>query len=264
MGAKEAQPRRGKASDAIVPCLEYTIQYESLVPRLPLPKMVLTVHHLRRSQSERIVWLCEELHLDYELKGYDRAPMLAPAEVKSLHPQGYAPVITDGDVTLAESGAIMEYILVKYGKGKLVVPPEGKNYTDYLYWLYFANGTLQLSVGRNMFMCMAQTPADNSMMKAAVSRREHAVGLVDDRLKDNEWLAGKEITAADIMTVVSLTTMRLFMPYSLESYPNVLAYLKRVGARAEYKRAMAKGDPGLEPVLGAEAPEPFTGGNVEL
>ena len=226
--------------------------------------MVLTVHHLRRSQSERIVWLCEELHLDYELKGYDRAPILAPPELKSLHLQGGAPVITDGDVTLAESGAIMEYILVKYGKGKLVVSPEGKNYADYLYWLYYANGTLQATVSRNLFMRLAQTPADNSMMKAAVSRREHAIGLVDDRLKDNEWLAGKEITAADIMTVVSLTTMRLFMPYSLESYPNVLAYLKKVGARAEYKRAMAKGDPGMEPVLGAEAPEPLTGENVKL
>lgn len=217
--------------------------------------MVLTVHHLGRSQSERIVWLCEELGLDYRLKVYDRSPLLAPPELKKLHPLETAPIITDGDVTLAESGAIMEYILVKYGEGKLVVGPEEKNYADYLYWLHFANGTLQLSVSRNMFLRMAQLPAENQVRGAAVSRREHAIGLINDRLKDNEWLAGKEFTAADIMTVVSLTTMRLFMPYSLESYPNVIAYLKRVGAREGYKRAMAKGDPGLAPVLGAEAPK---------
>lgn len=219
--------------------------------------MVLTVHHLGRSQSERIVWLCEELGLDYQLKVYDRSPLLAPPEFKKLHPLGTAPTITDGDVTLAESGAVMEYILVKYGKGKLVVGPEEKNYADYLYWLYFANGTLQLSVSRNMFLRMAQLPADNQVMEAVVSRREHAIGLINDRLKDNEWLAGTEFTAADIMTVVSFTTMRLFMPYSLESYPNIIAYLKRVGARDGYKRAMAKGDPGLEPPLGAEAPKPL-------
>lgn len=219
--------------------------------------MVLTVHHLGRSQSERIVWLCEELDLEYKLRVYDRSPLLAPLELKKLHPLETAPIITDGNVTLAESMAIMEYILVKYGKGKLVVGPEEKNYADYLYWLHFANGTLQLSVSRNMFLRMAQVPADNQAMGAVVSRREHALRLVNDRLKDSEWLAGKDFTAADIMTVVSLTTMRLFMPYSLESYPNVIAYLKRVGDREAYKRAMAKGDPGLEPVLGAEAPKPL-------
>ena len=219
--------------------------------------MVLTVHHLGRSQSERIVWLCEELGLDYELKVYNRSPMLAPPELKKLHPSQGAPVITDGDVTLAESGAITEYILVKYGKGKLAVGPEEKNYADYLYWLHFANGTLQNAVSRNMFMRMAQVPADNQIMGAVASRREHAIGLINDRLKDNEWLAGKDFTAADTMTVVSLTTMRLFMPYSLESYPNVVAYLKRVGSRPGYKRAMEKGDPGLEPVLSAEPPKPL-------
>ena len=219
--------------------------------------MVLTVHHLGRSQSERIVWLCEELGLDYELKVYDRSPLLAPPELKKLHPLGTAPVITDGDVTLGESGAIVEYILVKYGKGRLVVGPEEKNYADYLYWLHFANGTLQLSMSRNMLMRVAQLPADNQALGFAVSRREHAISLVNERLKDNEWLAGTEFTAADIMNVVSLTTIRLFVPYSLETYPNVIAYLKRVGAREGYKRAMAKGDPGFEPVLGVEAPKPM-------
>lgn len=217
--------------------------------------MVLTVHHLGRSQSERIVWLCEELAIDYDLKVYDRSPLYAPPELKKLHPLEAAPIITDGDVTLGESGAIMEYILVKFGEGKLVVGPAEKNYADYLFWLHFANGTLQPSMSRNMFMRFAQLPADNQIMKAAVSRREHAIGLINTRLKDNDWLAGTEFTAADIMTVVSLTTIRLFMPYNLESYPNVITYLKRVGARPAYKQAMAKGDPGFEPLLGVEAPK---------
>ena len=220
--------------------------------------MVLTVHHLVRSQSERIVWLCEELGLDYELKVYERCPILGPPELKTLHASGTAPLITDGDITLGESGAIAEYILVKYGKGKLVVTPDDEeDYAEYLFWLHFANGTLQLCVSRNMFLSMAQVPAENQIMASAVSRREHAVGLINERLKDNEWLAGSKFTAADVMSVVSLTTMRLFMPYSLEPYPNVVSYLKRVSMREGYKRAMAKGDPGLEPVLGAEAPKPL-------
>ena len=219
--------------------------------------MVLTVHHLARSQSERIVWLCEELGLDYELRVYARSPVLAPPELKKLHPSGTAPVITDGDVTLGESMAIAEYILCKYGEGKLAIGPEEKGYADYLYWLHFANGTLQLSVSRNMFMRLAQVPAENPAMGMAVGRRERAVGLVEERLGANEWLAGTKFTAADVMTVVSLTTMRLFMPFGLEAYPNVVAYLERVGKREGYKRAMAKGDPGFAPVLGAEAPKPL-------
>ena len=219
--------------------------------------MVLTVHHLTRSQSERIVWLCEELGIDYELKVYDRCPILAPPELKKLHPLESAPVITDGDVTLAESGAITEYILGKYGKGNLVVGPDEKDYADYVFWLHFAPGTLQPVVSRNLFLQLAQVPADNQIMTTTVAKREQAVGMLNERLKDNEWLAGTKFTAADVMTVISLTTFRLWMSYSLEPYPNVISYLKRVGARDGYQRAMAKGDPGLEPVLGAEAPKPL-------
>ena len=251
------QPHHLSLSLQYVPKVHFTDPSTNFPQLLHVRKMVLTVHHLARSQSERIVWLCEELGLDYELKVYDRSPILAPPELKKLHPSGSAPVITDGHVTLSESSAIAEYILVKYGKGKLVVGPNDRDYADYLFWLHFANCTLQSSVSRNMFMRMAQVPADNQIMGAVVERREHAIDLINERLKDNEWLAGTKFTAADVMTVVSLTTMRLFMPYSLEPYPNVLSYLKRVGAREGYKRAMAKGDPGLEPVLGAKAPKPL-------
>ena len=103
---------------------------------------MLTVHHLGVSQSERIVWLMEELGVPYELKRYDRDPTtrLAPAEYKALHPMGTAPIITDGDVVLPESGAIIEYVIGKYGEGRLAVKPDAANFADYVFWLHFANG----------------------------------------------------------------------------------------------------------------------------
>lgn len=95
---------------------------------------MLTVHHLQISQSERIVWLCEELEIPYTLKLYQRAPFLAPPELKALHPMGAAPVITDGPITLAESPACVEYIIQKHGSGRLMLPPSHPDYADYLYW----------------------------------------------------------------------------------------------------------------------------------
>jgi len=96
--------------------------------------MTLKVHHLTVSQSERVVWLCEELGIDYELIVHERAPIFAPQELKALHPTGAAPVIQDGDVTIAESAACVEYICQKHGGGRFIVKPTEKNYADYLYW----------------------------------------------------------------------------------------------------------------------------------
>ncbi|MGI4861548.1 MAG: glutathione S-transferase, partial [Janthinobacterium lividum] len=112
---------------------------------------MLTIHHLGISQSERIIWLCEELELPYELKRYARDPVtiLAPPELKALHPLGTAPIITDGPLVLAESGAIIEYILAKHGDGRLAPAPGAPEFADYLYWFHFANGTLQPAMARN-------------------------------------------------------------------------------------------------------------------
>jgi glutathione S-transferase len=103
---------------------------------------MLTVHHLGISQSERIVWLCEELEIPYRLERYDRegGRGRAPAAYKALHPAGTAPVITDGDVVLAESGAIVEYIIQEHGNGRLSVAKGQPNFADYLFWFHFANG----------------------------------------------------------------------------------------------------------------------------
>src|SRR5215475_8291580 len=105
---------------------------------------MFTIHHLGKSQSERIIWLCEELEIPYKLKRYtrDAVTMLAPADYKALHPMGTAPVITDGDVVLAESGAVMAYIIGKYGQGRLAVGPGEANFADYLFWFHFANGSM--------------------------------------------------------------------------------------------------------------------------
>jgi glutathione S-transferase len=212
---------------------------------------MLTVHHLGKSQSERIVWLCEELGLPYELRIHDRDPVtrLAQADYKALHPIGSAPVIRDGDVVLAESGAIVEYIAAKYGKGRLVLLPDHPDYAQFVYWLHFANGTLQPAMGRNMILGRLNLPADNPMLRAMKSRLDLALDLVEQRLAKAEWFAGREFTTADIMIVFSLTTMRLFLPLDLKPYPAILAYLQRVGKRDAYRRAMAKGDPGMEPLL---------------
>ena len=212
---------------------------------------MLTVHHLGRSQSERVVWLCEELELDYELRVYDRdkVTILAPPELKALHPIGAAPLLTDGGPVLAESGAIVEYILAKYGQGRLAPGPDAPNFADYLHWFHFANGTLTPAMGRSLVLRRLKLPADNPVLGAAEGRLVRALRYVEARLGEVPYLAGPELSAADIMTVFSLTTMRLFVPIDLTPYPNILAYLQRIGAGEGYRRAMEKGDPGFAPML---------------
>lgn len=210
---------------------------------------MITVHHLGISQSERIVWLCEELELPYALKLYARDPVtrLAPAAYKALHPCEMAPVIQDGDLVLAESGAIVDYILGRYGEGRLAVPPAAANFPDYLYWFHYANGSLVASA---MGLLVAARLGASEEQRAQVGRRaDTAHAIVEARLGEAPWLAGDAFTAADIMLVFGLTTMRVFVPRDLTSYPNILAYLQRVGARPGFQRAMAKGDPGMVPLL---------------
>jgi glutathione S-transferase len=211
---------------------------------------MLTVHHLGKSQSERIVWLCEELEIPYELKhtARDAKTMLAPPEYKALHPIGAAPVITDGDLVLAESGAIVEYIMAKYGKGRLTVAPSDPAFAQFLYWFHFANGTLQAAMGRLMLLNRAKLADDNPVLAASRARVDRAFDLVDARAREAEYLAGT-FTTADIMMGFSLTTMRYFQPYNLARCPNVVNYLARIGARPAYKRAMEKGDPGMALLL---------------
>ena len=212
---------------------------------------MLTVHHLGKSQSERIVWLCEELDIPYELKRYARDPVtiLAPADYKTLHPIGAAPVITEGELVLAESGAVVDYILAKYGNGRLALDPGHPDFAAFLYWFHFVNGTLQANMGRNMILNRLNLADDNPVLAATRARVDRAFDLVDARAREAEYLAGTEFTAADIMMGFSLTTMRYFLPYDLARCPNILGYLARIGGRPAYRRAMEKGDPGMALLL---------------
>ncbi len=212
---------------------------------------MLTIHHLGKSQSERIIWLCEELGVPYELKHYvrDAVTNLSPPELRALHPLGAAPVLTDGDLVLAESGAITDYIIAKHGGGRLTLAPTHPDFAEYLYWLHFANGNLQPNMGRNMVLRRLDLPADNAVLVATRGRLDRALGLIDARLADALFLAGAGLTAADIMMVFSLTTMRYFMPVDLRPYANITAYLGRIGEREAYRRAMRRGDPGMALLL---------------
>jgi glutathione S-transferase len=210
---------------------------------------MLTVHHLGKSQSERIVWLCEELGIPYELKCYARAPLLAPPDYKALHPIGTAPVITDGDLVLGESGAIVDYIIARYGSGRLALTQDHPDFAQYLYWLHFANGTLQANMGRNMILNRLKLAGDDPVLVAATGRLNRSFDLVEARTKEAQYFAGDEFTAADIMMGFSLTTMRYFLPFDLAPYPSLRAYLQRIGSRPAYQRAMQKGDPGMALLL---------------
>lgn len=205
---------------------------------------MLTVHHLGVSQSERIVWLCEELEIPYELKLYKRLPtMMGPPEYKALHPLGTAPIITDGALALAESGAIIEYIVHKYGGGRLIPKPSDKGWTDYLYWFHFGNGTLMPTLMRGMLMAFAGLPADNPMLKFTNARRDELIDMMDQRLREADYFAGAELTAADILNVFTFTTGRAFMPIDFAERPGIARYLDRIKARPAYQRAMAKAEP---------------------
>lgn len=212
---------------------------------------MLIVHHLGRSQSERIVWLCEELGIPYELKRYERDPAtrLAPPQYKALHPIGTAPVIADGDVVLSESGAVMEYIIARHGNGRLARRPGEAGYEQYLYWFHYANGSFQALLHRTLLVHRVEPPADHRVVLDLKARLGVALGFLERRLGEADYLAGSELSAADIMLVFSLTTMRGFTPYDLKPYPGILAYLSRIGARAAYQRAMRKGDPGMKLLL---------------
>ena len=123
------------------------------------------------------------------------------------------------------------------------------DFAQFLYWFHFANGTLQPATGRSMILSGLQLPDDNAMLRAMKGRLDLALGLLETRLAKVSYLAGEEFTAADIMTVFSLSTMRLFLPFDLSPYAAIRAHLERIGGRDAYRRAMKKGDPDMAPLL---------------
>jgi glutathione S-transferase len=210
---------------------------------------MLTVHHLGISQSERIVWLCEELGIDYAFKRYDRRAdnRLAPDEYKALHPMGIAPVITDGSLVLGESGAICDYICAKYGDGRLTPKPNDPDFADHLFWFHWSNGTFMTTL--MMQLVLAGGGEGNPASVFVNDRSQRGWAMVEKRLGEAQFFGGNNLTTADIMMVYCLTTSRAFRNITIEGFPNLRAYLARIGARPAYQRAMAKAEPGMAPML---------------
>lgn len=212
---------------------------------------MITLHHLGVSQSERILWLLEELGQPYELIRYTRAASgAAPAEYKALSPTEQAPVIEDGPLRLAESAAIVEYLLATYGNGRLRVHPGEPGYADYLFWFHFGNSSMMPGeMGRLIVSRLGEAAAASDFGKRMIARADHPFTLAERRLAEAAYFAGDQFSAADIMMVFPMTTMRTYTGRDLSCYPNLLAYLARIGARPAYQRAMQAGDPGMTPML---------------
>lgn len=216
---------------------------------------MLTVHHLNNSRSQRILWLLEELGLPYEVKRYERdaQTMLAPPALRQVHPLGKSPVLTDGANTVAESGAIIEYLLSRHGGGRLR-PPEG---TDerlrFTYWLHFAEGSamppllLKLVFGRVQSAPMpffvkpiARGIAKNVLSRFVEPNLKAQLDFMEAELSQRDWFAGPEFSAADIQMSFPLeaATSRGGLD---GSRPRLKAFLERIHARPAYRRALEKG-----------------------
>tara|TARA_R110000823_G_scaffold47903_9_gene121830 strand:+ start:17183 stop:17827 length:645 start_codon:yes stop_codon:yes gene_type:complete len=210
---------------------------------------MITVHHLGVSQSDRIVWLLEELELPYELKWYDRGEdFLAPPEYRALHPVGTAPIITDGDLVMAESTAIVEYISQRYGGGRLSVPVADENYPHYLFWMQFNNNLQSVLFIKVAVQSTGVELDDDNLMLITTRRREEGLyRALEERLGESPYLGGPEFSCADIMSAFNLTSLAMLGARAIdESLPNTLAYVERVTARPAYKKAMEIAGPAAQ------------------
>ncbi|MBM3569944.1 MAG: glutathione S-transferase family protein [Alphaproteobacteria bacterium] len=209
---------------------------------------MIVIHHLGASQSDRVVWLMEELGLPYELKWYNRkADRLAPDEYLALHPAATAPVIQDGDRTLVESAAIVEYICHRYAGGRFTVGPSRPEYYDYLYWMHFNNNLLGLFFGKLALRGNPEGP-DAQRVAGLIQRRENGYFRhLEQTLGKTPYLAGAEFTCADIMTMFVLTNLAIGLARKFDDLPNTQAYMKRIAARPAYAKAMAIAGPKATP-----------------
>lgn len=204
---------------------------------------MITIYHLGVSQSDRIVWLMEELGLPYQLEWYDRGPdRLAPPEYIALHPAAMAPVIRDGDLVLAESTAIVQYLAHKYGGGRLTVAPNTAHYADYLYWLQFNNNVLT-----GFFVKSALKAAgghDGGIIGRIAQRRSDGLfEQMDRHLATNAYLAGDEFTLADLMSGFAVTSLPVVSGQSLDGLKNIQLYVQKLTQRPAWIKAMALAGP---------------------
>jgi glutathione S-transferase len=216
---------------------------------------MITVHHLNNSRSQRVLWLLEELGVEYRIQRYERDPktMLAPPALRTVHPLGKSPVITDGGRTIAESGAIIDYLVEQYGKGRLIPPAGTGERLRYTYWLHYAEGTLMpLMVMSLVFNRVERAPWPVRPIAKLISgqvRRgylrpniEANLDFLESELGKSTWFAGDDLTAADVQMSFALEAAAARGGLD-QSRPKLAAFLERVRARAAYQRAQEKGGP---------------------
>ena len=214
---------------------------------------MITVHHLNNSRSQRVLWLLEELGCEYRLVKYRRDPhtLLAPPELRRIHPLGKSPVVSDGVHTLAESGAIVEYLIDRYGNGRLRPPPGSAEHLRYTYWLHYAEGSaMPLLLLKLVFLRLPRPvpvllrPIVRSVAQRAQQRlidpqlRTH-IDYWESELGRSTWFAGEELTGADVQMSFPLEAAAARAGIALG--PRVGQFLERVHARPAYRRALAAG-----------------------
>lgn len=218
---------------------------------------MITVHHLEHSRSQRVLWLLEELELPYEIKHYKRDPKtnLAPSELKRVHPLGKSPVISDGNRVVAESGAIIEYLVERHGNGRLAPPPGSEERLRWSYWLHFAEGTAMppllftlvcdkvKSAPMPFFVKpIARGIADKVMDGFVTPNLKSQLDFMEAELGKHKWFAGNEFSAADVQMSFPLEAAAQRAGLN-ESRPKLMGFLKRIHARPAYRRALERGGP---------------------
>lgn len=218
---------------------------------------MITVHHLENSRSQRVLWLLEELGVAYEVKRYARDPktMLAPPELAAVHPLGKSPVITDGKVTVAESGAIVEYLLDTYGQGRLRPPAGTADGRQFTYWLHFAEGSAMPPLLMKLVFDKVRTApvpffirpvlkgvADKVTKSFIAPNLARQFDFMEAELVKRPWFAGAQFSAADIQMSFPLEAAAASAGLD-KSRPRLMDWLKRIHARPAYKRALEVGGP---------------------
>lgn len=216
---------------------------------------MLVVHHLNNSRSQRVLWLLEELGLEYEIKRYQRdaKTMLAPPELRAVHPLGKSPVIQDGEVTLAESGAILEYLVERYGNGRLVPARGTPERQRYAYWMHFAEGSAmpplllklvfnRIEKGPMPFFVrpVARAIAQRAKRSFVQPNIDRNLDYMEGELAKGDWFAGAQFSAADIQMSFPLEAARARGGLD-EKRPRLMDFLERIHARPAYRRAIERG-----------------------
>jgi glutathione S-transferase len=218
---------------------------------------MIVVHHLNNSRSQRVLWLLEELGLDYEIKRYQRDPrtMLAPPELRAVHPLGKSPVIEDAGQTLAESGAIVEYLAERYGDGRLAPAAGTPERMRYRYWMHFAEGTAQpplllkllfdrLDKGPMPFFArpVARAIAQRAKDTFVQPNIDRNLDFMEAELGQRDWFAGAQFSAADVQMSFPLEAADARVGFA-GRLPNLKGFVDHIRARPAYKRALERGGP---------------------